>query len=281
MAKFFWGYSSHQRLMRMALRSPFYPCSDRYRELDHASCFFVDWTGFSHGFAVSLVGLTDVWKILHELPISLGKSSHICIMTYLGGLGYDLGHMEANDFDAVILTGGASRRMGIDKSSLVVDGMRLIERLIQDLLSIDCPVTILGREQETGAEFVADSVEYAGPLASLRNFVPTNNFTFVLSCDIVRFSVETVMKFREVIGGHDAVIPVIDGFEQPLCALYSDHAFQVLRANPQLVRMKDWTALLDARSMSESDLELLGIRPLSIQGANTPEEFHRLVTAEF
>ena len=202
-------------------------------------------------------------------------------MTYLDGLGYDLGHMGANDFEAVILTGGASRRMGVDKASLVVDGKRLVERLIQDLVSIDCPVTVLGREPEPGARFLADSVEYAGPLTSLRNFESSREFVFVLSCDVVRFSVETVVKFLEEIGNYDAVVPVVDGFEQPLCALYSDRTFQALHANSEMVRMKDWNALLNTRKLFEDDLLTLGIHPLSVQGANTLEDFHRLVAAEF
>ncbi|MEI8280888.1 MAG: NTP transferase domain-containing protein, partial [Armatimonadota bacterium] len=193
----------------------------------------------------------------------------------------DLSHMEQTDFEVVILTGGASRRMGVDKSSLIVDGARLIEKLIRELTPLGCPITVLGRKPESGVKFLADAAEFSGPLASLRAFHPSQDFVFVLSCDVVRFCGNIVAKFRDSMLSSDAAIPFLNGFDQPLCALYSASAFSVLRANPDLVRVKDWTSHLSVRRLGEDDLMAIGIHPLATQGANTIEEFQRLIAAEF
>lgn len=201
-------------------------------------------------------------------------------MTYGIRLGYDLSHMSGPDFEVVILTGGASRRMGFDKSSLMIDGKRLVGKLIQECDSLDCPITVLGRFPEPGAAFLADKSDYSGPLANLRAFSPSKDFIFVLSCDIVLFNACNIPKLRDSILAYQAVIPVLEGFDQPLCAMYTNQAFSILFANENIIRVKDWTSLLHVKRIEEDDLNSLGIQPISCVGANTMEAFQRLISAD-
>lgn len=193
-------------------------------------------------------------------------------MADLDAVGYDHGHML---IEAVLLTGGASRRMGEDKASLMVDGVPVAERLIRELPS----ATVLGRSPVLGASFVEDLEQFAGPLSCLRRFVPRAELVFVLSCDVVLFRSAVVSAFGSVLGDFDAVMPVFEGFDQPLCGLYRATAFEVLRENRDLVRVRDWTALLRVKRMDATELETLGISPPWVQSANTPEDFQRLLSA--
>src|SRR5580692_6938300 len=89
--------------------------------------------------------------------------------------------------EAVVLTGGRGRRMGDDKARIVIDGVPMGLRLVRSLLSLEIPVTVLGREPIEGAAFVPDADAYAGPLAALEIFVPSHQHVFIASCDLPRF----------------------------------------------------------------------------------------------
>ena len=51
--------------------------------------------------------------------------------------------------DAFILAGGASRRMGTDKSQLLIDRQTFTERISETLLTLTDSVTIVGRQEES------------------------------------------------------------------------------------------------------------------------------------
>lgn len=164
--------------------------------------------------------------------------------------------------------------MGEDKASLRVDGVPIAERLVGELPA----VTVLGRMLVAGAAFLEDVDEYAGPLACLRRFVPKAERVFVLSCDVVRFRSAVVAVLDSVLGDADVVLPVLEGFDQPLCGLYRSSAFSILREHQEMVRIRDWTALLQSKRLHEEALEMLGISPNWVRSANTPEDFQKLLS---
>lgn len=182
--------------------------------------------------------------------------------------------------EAVLLTGGASRRMGRDKAGLVVDGQPLVERLVAQFQSIGWGITVLGRTPVAGASFIEDSDDYAGPLSCLRRFVPSQKFVFVASCDLVCFNPALVLRFREAIGDYDAVMPTLDGFDQTLCALYHSRALDALGREESTTRVRDWIANLHVLRLGISELAELGVDRKWVQSANTPEEFQKLLLSE-
>lgn len=272
MANLLGGGAGEEGFVGVALRAAFHARTDRHRKLDEATRLLVERPRLTDGFAIGFISLAHLGIVLKKLPISLGKSSHGSTMADLSGVGYDLGHML---IESVLLTGGASRRMGEDKASLRVDGVPVAERLAGELPE----VTVLGRTPVAGAAFLEDAEEYAGPLACLRRFVPRAERVFVLSCDVILFRSLVVSAFGAVLGDDDAVMPVWEGFDQPLCGLYRASAFEALREHPGLVRVRDWTALLRVKRLDAAELEALGVSPLWVQSANTPEDFQRLLSA--
>lgn len=132
------------------------------------------------------------------------------------------------EIEAVLLTGGASRRMGQDKSKMLVMGEPLGERIARLLAWAGYSVTVCGREPIPGHAFLADAEEFAGPLVALSRFKPTQEFVFVISCDVRGFDPRIVGRLADEIGGNDAVIPSRDDRLQPLCALYRSTAFDLL-----------------------------------------------------
>lgn len=184
------------------------------------------------------------------------------------------------EVEGVVLTGGASRRMGRDKSKLTVDGEPLSTRLARDLRSHCGRVTVLGKEPIEGYEFVADEEEYAGPLIALSCFQPRAEAVFVTSCDLPRFDGRLVGLFGDLLRDQDAVLPMNEGRLQPLCGLYRAKAWNDLQATVDAggKSLMAWLDRLTVQAVDSEEIAHKGIDPRSICGANTPEEWERLLS---
>jgi molybdopterin-guanine dinucleotide biosynthesis protein A len=177
------------------------------------------------------------------------------------------------EFEAVVLAGGKSSRMGYPKGSLRVGDETLLERTVWALLSLG-PVTVLGPEAPAGAVLLADAETYAGPASALSRYSPSREWVFVASCDMPRFDAQIPKALSSLAAASEAVVPVALGHRQPLCALYRDSAFEQLRAcvSSGGRSMMAWLDRLDVREVDEDELRRMGLDPLSIRGANTPSE---------
>lgn len=188
---------------------------------------------------------------------------------------YDSGMVEA-----VLLTGGASNRMGTDKARLTYRGEVVSERIARDLASICGKVTVLGREPIADCAFFADEETYAGPLVALSKFTPSAELVFVVSCDLPRFDAQLVILFQNNLGELDAAVPENEGRLQPLCALY--RASDWLKIGTTLHAGKKsvmaWVDQLNCRTITPTEIAEAGIDPRAICGANSPEEWERFTS---
>ena len=185
---------------------------------------------------------------------------------------------DSMDLEAVLLTGGASRRMGADKASLAVGSTTLAERTLAEFDRARVPVCVLGRTPIEGRPFLPDAEDYAGPAVALSRFEPSGTYVFACSCDLPNFDADIVAAFAPLIERHDAVVPSVGGRSQYLCALYTSGALARLRhmvEDLQARSMQRFVETLDARLVDEDELEGLGVTPLSVIGANTPDEMRR------
>ena len=184
------------------------------------------------------------------------------------------------EIEGVVLTGGASRRMGQDKSQLTIQGEVLSERIARTLSNRVGRVTILGRKPISGFEFVADAGEYAGPLMALSRFRPKCDAVLVASCDLPLFDARLIDIFLSHLLSHDAVLPEHDGKAQPLCALYKRSAWPLLEQTVAEGRksVMAWIDRLSIRLVTQDEIRDAGVDPNSIRGVNTPEELQQLLT---
>lgn len=130
--------------------------------------------------------------------------------------------MEAT---AVILAGGKSTRMGMDKAFLKVEGRRLIERSVSALERVFSEVIIAGDPEVYGGlsdQVVKDSFEGAGPLAGIHAGLTfaSHDQVFVAACDLPFIDGEMAAFIVQRMKGYDASVPCVGGRLQPLFAAY-------------------------------------------------------------
>jgi molybdopterin-guanine dinucleotide biosynthesis protein A len=137
-------------------------------------------------------------------------------------------------FDAYILIGGRSSRLGQDKAAAELGGRTLAERALETV-SAALPVTrvtfVAANEAQfaiqaivAGGRFVFDLVEGRGPLGGLHAALADTRaeWIFLMACDYPFISSEFIrLLIEKDRSGFGAVVPTqFDGRMQPLTALY-------------------------------------------------------------
>ncbi len=136
--------------------------------------------------------------------------------------------LAREDCAAVILAGGHSRRMGRDKTRLVVAGQALLPRLCrmtegfgQRLLSANDPTVGAGLSMEVVADVLAD----AGPLGGLCSALQAARkpWLLCLPCDLPWLTPQVVdFLLAGFDGGAEALVCRDgEGRVHPLCGIYS------------------------------------------------------------
>ena len=145
------------------------------------------------------------------------------------------------DLEGFILAGGASSRMGEDKSRLRLGGRTFVERIARALAPFAPHVSLVSSRPEAAAHglpVVHDLYEARGALGGIHAALAGCRapWAIVVSCDlpfVTRELFERLLSLRT--GVEDAVAPVQDdGRPQPLCALYA--AAPCARAADELIR---------------------------------------------
>ena len=136
-----------------------------------------------------------------------------------------------------VLAGGASRRMGTDKALLAVDGAPLVLRAVAALTTAGAaPIVVVGGDADglgaLGLATVADRWPGEGPLGgiitALRS-LPTDRCA-VLSCDLTDASPIAVTSVLGALGDADVAVPVVEGRDQWLHAVWHRRALPLLEA---------------------------------------------------
>ena len=171
--------------------------------------------------------------------------------------------------------------MGEDKAAILVDGVPQALRIAKAISFMGIPITVLGRNPIDGHGFLPDAEEFAGPLAALARFTPQADAVFVCSCDLPLFDARIIEVLAANTTGAFAAVPKVNGFRQPLCALYRKEAFAEIDAvlDQDGACPMRWLDSLEHVIVTEEELNAAGINPQCAQGANTQEEFQKMFRA--
>lgn len=183
----------------------------------------------------------------------------------------------------MLLTGGASRRMGFDKAYLEVGGVRNAVRLAGVLAEVAWPLVEVGSGC-SGLPAVLEEPRGGGPLVALcagaESLAALGRAgpALVLACDLPFVTAEALAVLAGWPGGASAV-PMVGGRLQPLCARWSASdlalAKELVAAGERSMR-----ALLEAAKVEVLDESNWSGRARRLfADADTPEDLHRLGVA--
>jgi len=185
-----------------------------------------------------------------------------------------------DDTEAFILAGGASSRMGTDKSQLPLEGQTFTERIAETLLKLTDSVFIVGRQAESGLPNVADVYPQWGALGGLHAAVTAckREWAIVVACDLPFVSAELFSFLAEKRVGHEAVVPVQeDGRPQPLAALYRvdpcrQRSTELIEAGHR--RPLDLLEAVETRWISFAEVRNLDQAERFFVNINTPSDYY-------
>lgn len=181
------------------------------------------------------------------------------------------GHRPAG----VVLTGGASKRMGVDKATLVIDGKPMAVRVADAMWEASChPVECQGGDAvaigEYGLDVVPDRRPGQGPVAAIHDALtrhPTCDVV-VSACDLVDLDGATIRSLIDAGARHPEtdVVVAVTGDERHLVSWWR------ARLGDRLGALLDSgvTAYRDALGSLETfDVE---VHPTTIRNVNTPTD---------
>jgi molybdopterin-guanine dinucleotide biosynthesis protein A len=182
---------------------------------------------------------------------------------------------DAKPTAALLLTGGASRRMGFDKGLVRIRGVPLAHRIGRRARAVAAPALEVG-PGHSGLELAPESEPGSGPLAALADGVRAlreRGFlgpALVLSTDLPLIDTVALMTLANW-PGSASVVPLLAGRPQPLCARWSA---QDLDAVAAMVAAGERSL---APLLARSGITLTGaIDPRKLSDADTPEELDAL-----
>jgi molybdopterin-guanine dinucleotide biosynthesis protein A len=146
---------------------------------------------------------------------------------------------------AIILAGGGSHRMGVDKAMLPINDKLIVETICERLRGSFSQILISANESEKlaflGLEIIPDRVPGQGPLMGIASAMEAsvNELNFVVACDIPYIDLRYVRKMLAEAEEADLVIPKyksgskgsktregIDVHYEPLFAIYCKSALE-------------------------------------------------------
>ena len=188
------------------------------------------------------------------------------------------------DIDAFILAGGASSRMGTDKSQLLIERQTFTERIAATLRHIADSVTIVGRSlDDSRLESVPDVYPQWGALGGLHAALTAcrRDWAIVVACDLPFVTAELFARLAELRLDHDAVVPVQeDNRPQPLAALYRidrcrQRATELIEAGRR--RPLDLLEAVNTRWVAFDEIRNLDQAEKFFVNINTPEDYYEAI----
>jgi molybdopterin-guanine dinucleotide biosynthesis protein A len=194
--------------------------------------------------------------------------------------------VETGLISVVILAGGESRRLGIDKSLLEVEGQPLLARTVQTLATLSDDLVVVTNEAaryrslDLGVRFVPDHQRGMGSLMGVHSGLRAARYGYalVVACDMPFLSLPLLRYMATLTEGYDVVIPRLTGLVEPLHSIYGKTCLPFMAELLDQGRRKVTSFFPQVRVRYVEDQKLATFDPshLSFVNVNTPEDWDRV-----
>jgi len=134
---------------------------------------------------------------------------------------------SSNPMSAIILTGGQSHRMGVEKALLKINGIPLIQQVAQNVAPYCHEIIISAHSIEnfSGLPYrvVIDREPFQGPLMGILSGLEAShsNINFIVACDIPELDISLLQEMRTWAENYEIVVPMTQDHKlEPLLAFY-------------------------------------------------------------
>lgn len=179
---------------------------------------------------------------------------------------------------AVILAGGASRRMGRSKALLCVEGQTMLERTRRCLSEFD-EIILSANDPSMAGDMIRVKDRYpgSGPLGGLHAALcrTEKEALFCVPCDLPRFSPKVPRLLLDAMPEDGTVLICRDstGRFHPLCGIYRKEVLPVLE---QCLSEGRYKVMDLVRRVPHAWVDTAGVVPdETFFNMNTPEDYRR------
>jgi molybdopterin-guanine dinucleotide biosynthesis protein A len=180
-----------------------------------------------------------------------------------------------NDITGIILAGGNSKRMGVNKSFMKIGDQTIIERTAELMKGMFNRVLLITNNPDEykflELAIFEDIYKNVGPLAGIHSGL-THSATeknFIISCDmplITKDVIEFIINYKT-----DKLVTITkaDGFIQQLCGLYSKDAL------PEIIKLiEDDGIIIETEQQNKSSCKVLQlVKELNSEIINIESEY--------
>jgi molybdopterin-guanine dinucleotide biosynthesis protein A len=190
---------------------------------------------------------------------------------------------------AVILHGGKSTRMGVDKSQLVFQGDTLFGHVLTQVAKFASPLVIAGGTDSSLTKksppviFVKDQRPDVGPLEGIRvgltELGPAVEFAFITGCDAPLIKPRLIAHLFELIEDYQAIVPVQGDRVFGMTAIYRTDIAEDLQTliDQKQHRVRDLARHFDALQVDLESLKEYDPGLDSFININSREDYEHLL----
>lgn len=193
--------------------------------------------------------------------------------------------MNTELITGIVLAGGRSRRMGTDKSLMMLNGKSMIEYSIDALKPLCHKIVISSNNFSydfTGCEVWPDELPDQAPIVGIYSCLKRSktDINIILSCDMPLMSTSVLEFLLSNSSNHDINVPMHgDGFIEPLCGIYKKSSMEILKEfiDNGNFRLNECIRATSHHLISiESEFPILSEN--MFLNINTPDDFNDLIS---
>lgn len=184
---------------------------------------------------------------------------------------------------AIILSGGNNRRMLRNKAFLQIKQKTIIEREIEVLSTLFSRIIVVTHTPENHeylrVDLVSDLLSGKGPLGGIYSglIASKDKYNFVVGCDLPFLNAGLISYMVKVTNGHDIVVPKLNGFVEPLHAVYSKHCLIPIRRqlDRNELRIQSFFGEVKVRYVGKSEIEGYDPDHIAFFNINTEDDLKK------
>ena len=190
----------------------------------------------------------------------------------------------------IVLCGERSTRMGVPKATLPFGPETMLQRVVRLLGTVVAPIVVVAARDQSLPELpdhvirTVDEREQRGPLEGLRaglKALPDSvDIAYITSCDVPLLVPAFVKRMIELLDDHDIAVMEIDGFPQPLSAVYRRATLPAVEALLAKDRLRPVFLFDEVRTRRVHPEELAAADPqlYTLRNLNTPDDYRKALS---